>query len=41
MIDEILNFLLGLIDGTSDNDSDTIAKLKEVERCKLKNLRRK
>lgn len=36
MIDEILNFLLGLVDGTSDNDDDANEKLKEMEKCKLR-----
>lgn len=45
MIDAILNFLLGLIDGTYDNDEDIDTKIKMVEREKLrydlKRLRRK
>lgn len=45
MIDEIINFLLGLIDGTYDNDEDINAKIKMIEleklRYDLKRLRRK
>lgn len=41
MIDEIINFLLGLIDDTWNSDEDANEKLKEVEKCKLKKLRRK
>ena len=40
MIDEILNFLLGLIDDTWDNDEDANEKLKVIEREKIKKLRR-
>jgi len=41
MIDEILNFLLGLIDDTWNNDEDANEKLKVIEREKLKSLKRK
>ncbi|MEO9306769.1 MAG: hypothetical protein ABI342_00475 [Nitrososphaera sp.] len=41
MIDEILNFLLGLIDDTWNNDEDAIEKIKIIEREKLKSLKRK
>lgn len=41
MIDEILNFLLGLIDDTWNNDEDAIEKIKVIERERLKKLRRK
>jgi hypothetical protein len=41
MIDEILNFLLGLIDDTWNNDKDAIEKIKVIERERLKKLRRK
>ena len=41
MIDEILNFLLGLVDDTYDNDDDASEKLKVIEREKLKSLKRK
>lgn len=40
MIDEILNFLLGLIDDTWNNDEDINEKLKVIERDKIKKLRR-
>lgn len=41
MIDEIINFLLGLIDDTWNNDEDADEKIKVMEREKLKRLRRK
>ena len=42
MIDEILNFLLGLVDGTYDNDNDDEkSKVKLCERETIKKLRRK
>jgi hypothetical protein len=41
MIDEVLNFLLGLIDDTWNNDEDVNEKLKVIEREKLKKLRRR
>lgn len=45
MIDTIMNFLLGLIDDTWDNDKDADEKLKLSEREKIrydiKRLRRK
>lgn len=45
MIDEILNFLLGLVDHTYDNGSDAEKKVIELEREKiryeLKKLRRR
>lgn len=41
MIDEILNFLLGLVDGTYDNDKNDTGKLKVIEREKIKKLRRR
>jgi hypothetical protein len=41
MIDEILNFLLGIIDDTWNNDEDANEKLKVIEREKLKKLRRR
>lgn len=43
MIDMILNFLLGLIDDTWNNDEDANGKLKVIEREKieLKKLRRR
>jgi len=41
MIDEILNFMLGLIDDTYDNDVDANEKLKLIERMKIKKLKRK
>ena len=41
MIDEILNFMLGLVDDTYDNDVDANEKLQEIERTKIKNLKRK
>jgi len=40
VIDEILNFLLGVIDDIWNNDEDADLKIKEVEICKLKKLRR-
>lgn len=40
MIDEILNFMLGLIDDTYDNNDDANEKLKVIEREKIKKLRR-
>lgn len=41
MMDEILNFLLGLVDDTYDNDSDIDKRLKICEQEKMKRLRRK
>ena len=41
MIDEILNFFLGLVDGTYDNDEDDAGKLRVIEREKIKKLRRR
>ena len=41
MIDTIMNFLLGLIDDTWNNDEDADEKLKVIEREKIKQLRRK
>jgi len=41
MIDEILNFLLGLVDDTYDNDVEPNEKLREIERTKIKKLKRK
>lgn len=41
MIDEILNFMLGLVDDTYDNDVDANEKLKLIERMKIKKLKRK
>lgn len=40
MIDEILNFLLGVIDDTWNNDEDANEKLKAIEREEIKKLRR-
>ena len=40
-IDDILNFLLGLIDHTYDNGSDAEQKLIELERERIKKLKRK
>ncbi len=39
--DDLLSYLLGLIDGTADADKDVIEKIKVIEREKLKSLRRK
>lgn len=40
MIDTIMNFLLGLIDDTWNNDDDANGKLMVIEREKIKKLRR-
>ncbi len=40
MIDEILNFLLGLIDDTWNNDEDAIEKIRIIEKEKVKKLKR-
>jgi hypothetical protein len=41
MIDELLNFLLGVIDDTWNNDEDTDKRLRVCEIEKMKKLRRK
>lgn len=41
MIERIINFLLGLIDDTWNNDEDANEKIKVMERERLKKLRRK
>lgn len=40
MIEELFNALLGLVDGTNDNDEEAVEKLKVIEREKIKKLRR-
>lgn len=42
-LEEVIGFLLGLVDDTYDNDKDAIEKLKVIEREKinLKKLRRR
>lgn len=41
MIEKLLNFWLGLIDDTWNNEEDADEKLKVMERERLKKLRRK
>lgn len=41
VIERIINFLLGLIDDTWNNDEDADEKIKVMERERLKKLRRK
>jgi hypothetical protein len=40
MIEEILNFLLGVIDDTWNNDEDVDLNARVIEREKIKKLRR-